>query len=861
MRALIAFTVVASVLLVLPQGIAARTPPQIEAHSVNNAAMPTRAFLPSSRSSAPVSGHLPKTAIAPRALAHGALAPHAGALSPLWSRDELNAVVEQYCETCHNPELRRGNLSLATFDVGAAPTQADVAEKMVAKLRAGMMPPPGEPRPEDATVKALIFALERQLDSASVAHPNPGRRTFQRLNRAEYRASVNALLGLDVDAGVYLPLDTKSENFDNIADVQALSPALLNGYLRAASDISWLALGNAGASSAAHTYTVPKMASQMEHVEGTPFGTRGGISAVHNFPADGEYRFDVNFFHETTGAFAGGLARGERLEVSIDGARAAVLDIDRFMHASDPNGVAMSTETVHITAGPHRIAAAFVPPGFQRVSQELISPLKYSLFSTSNATAYGFQQLPHLREFTVKGPLATTGLTETPTRRRVLSCRPSAALTARACAETIVERMGSDAYRRPLTEQDRRGLLTLYDAGSAKGGGFEAGVRSALEGILASPDFVFRFERAPANTVAGASYKLRDLDLASRLAFFLWSAPPDRALVNLAAHQQLSQPAVLEREVRRMLADPRAAALSTRFAAQWLRLPDLDMVQPDIRQYPDFDEQLRAAMRHETELFFDNIVRDDRSVLDLYRADYTFVNEQLARHYGIPNVAGSEFRRVMYPDNSRRGILSHASVLTLTSHATRTSAVERGKWVMEVLLNNPPPPPPPGVPDLEATPSTAGTRPLTVRERMEEHRKNPSCRSCHRMMDPIGLAMENFDVTGRLRVRDNGMPIDSRGDLWDGSKAENLSQLQAALLLRQETLLRTFTRNLMAYGIGRRIESFDMPTVRKIVRDASAKNNRMSEFILGVVRSPAFQMQGVDDAAKTNVVQPEFKPR
>lgn len=852
MRALTAFTFVVSVLVILPQGIAARTPSSVQASPAQTSSAPDRALW--------ASGRPPKRANAPAALTPRAIAHPAGALSPFRSSDELNAVIEQYCETCHNPELRRGNLSLATFDAGAAPTQADVAEKMVAKLRAGMMPPPGEPRPEDATVKALILALERQLDSASVAHPNPGRRTFQRLNRAEYRASVNALLGLDVDAGVYLPLDTKSDNFDNIADVQALSPTLLNGYLRAASDISWLALGNANASSVAHTYTVPKMASQMDHVEGTPFGTRGGISAVHNFPADGQYRFDVNFFHETTGAFAGGLARGERIEISIDGERAALLDIDRFMHASDPNGVAMSTEAVHITAGPHRIAAAFVPPGFQSVSQELISPLKYSLFSTSNATAYGFMQLPHLREFTVKGPIATTGLSETPTRRRVLSCRPSAALTARACAETIVERIGSEAYRRPLTEDDRRGLLSLYTAGSAKGGSFEAGVRSALEGILASPDFVFRFERAPANTVAGSSYKLRDLDLASRLAFFLWSAPPDRALVNLAAHGQLSKPAVLEREVRRMLADPRAASLSTRFAAQWLRLPDLDMVQPDIRQYPDFDEQLRAAMRHETELFFDNIVHDDRSVLDLYRADYTFVNEQLARHYGIRNVAGSEFRRVMYPDSTRRGILSHASVLTLTSHATRTSAVERGKWVMEVLLNSPPPPPPPGVPDLEATPSTQGTRPLTVRERMEEHRKNPSCQSCHRMMDPIGLAMENFDVTGRWRVRDNGMPIDSRGDLWDGSKANNLPQLQAALLLRQETLLRTFTRNLMAYATGRRIESFDMPTVRKIVRDATAKNNRMSEYILGIVRSPAFQMQGGDDATKA-VVQPESSQR
>ncbi len=776
------------------------------------------------------------------------------------TREEMNAVVKQYCAKCHNATAKRGNLSLVGFDVDSASLQADVAEKMVAKLRSGMMPPPGSTRPDPNTVDALVNTLERQLDGEARAHPNPGSRTFQRLNRAEYRASVRELLALEVDAGAYLPLDTKSDGFDNIADVQSMSPALLGGYLRAASDISWLALGDPAASSAAHTYTVPKMASQVDHVDGTPFGARGGIAAMHTFPADGLYRFDVNFFHETTGAFAGGLARGERLEVSVDGERVALLDIDRFMHASDPNGVAMSTDAVRITAGPHRIAAAFVPPAFQRVVQDLISPLKYSLSSTSNATAYGFTLLPHLREFTVKGPTAATGVSDTPSRRRILSCRPRTASDSRACATSIVDRLGSAAYRRPLTLDDRRGLLSLYDTASARGATFEGGIRAVVEGILASPDFVFRFERTPVRAAAGGTYRLRDLDVASRLAFFLWAGPPDHALISAATHGVLSQPGGLEREVRRMLSDPRASSLSTRFAAQWLRLPDLDMVQPDIRQYPDFDEQLRAAMRRETELLFDDLVRGDRSVLDLYRADYTFVNEQLARHYGMPNVAGSAFRRVRYPDSTRRGILAHASVLTLTSHATRTSAVERGKWVMEVMLNSPPPPPPPGVPDLEATPATEGARPLTVRERMEAHRKSPACQSCHRMMDPIGLAMENFDVTGRWRVRDNGMPIDSRGDLWDGTAARSLPELQAALLRRQETLLRTFTRNLMAYAIGRRIEAYDMPTVRQIVREGEGRDHRMSSYILGVVRSPAFLMGRVTDSAGA-VVQPTSSSR
>lgn len=793
--------------------------------------------------------------IAPRAVGHPVIprpaARRVGALKtpPVkWmAPEELNGVVKQYCQKCHNPTMRRGNLSLADFDVGAPDAKADVAEKVVAKLRSGMMPPVGSARPSADTLDALVTSLERQLDASAIAHPNPGRRTFQRLNRAEYRLAIADLLKLDVDAASYLPPDTKSDNFDNIADVQALSPTLLSAYLRAASDLSRLAIGNAAASAASNTYTMPKMASQVDHVEGTPFGSRGGMAVVHMFPADGEYRFDVNFFHETTGAFAGGLARGEQIEISVDGERVALLGIDRFMHASDPNGVAMGSERVRVTAGPHKIAAAFVPPAFQGVVQDLISPLKYSLNSTSNAVAYGFSLLPHLRELTVNGPYAVTGVSDTPVRRNIFSCQPATVSAERPCAQSIVNRLGMMAYRRPLTEEDRAGLMSLYDAGR-KSANFETGVRTALEGMLASPDFVFRFEQAPRDVVAGANYKLRDIDLASRLSFFLWSAPPDRALLTAASRGTLSQPAGLEREVRRMLGDPRAKALSTRFAAQWLRLPDLDIVQPDIRQYPDFDEQLRGAMREETELFFDDLVRRDRPLLDLYRADYTFVNERLAQHYGIPNIVGPSFRRVSYADAGRRGILSHASVLTLTSHAGRTSAVERGKWVMEVLLNSPPPPPPPGVPDLEATPGSSSGRLLTVRERMEEHRKSPACASCHKMMDPIGLAMEQYDVTGRLRVRDNGMPIDSRGDLWDGSTASTVAELQRALLRREDALLRTFTRNLMAYAIGRRIEAYDMPSVRGIVRDAAKQDHRMTAYILGVVRSPAFRMQRAEGA-------------
>jgi hypothetical protein len=767
-----------------------------------------------------------------------------------------NDVIKQYCQDCHNDDLRSGNLSLLAFDATNAPRNADVAEKMVAKLQAGMMPPPGQPRPTGDTLRALMETLETQLDASAAANPNPGGRSFQRLNRAEYTAAIRDLLSLDIDAGVYLPPDTKSENFDNIADVQTLSPTLLDAYLRAASEISWLAVGNPRATPSSATYNVPRTASQTEHVEGAPFGTRGGTSVMHIFPADGQYLFKVLFYHETTGAFAGGNARGERIEISVDGERAAVLDIDRFMTASDPNGVTMATEPIRVRAGPHRISAAFIPPAYQRVSQDLITPLKWSLNSTSNATAYGFSLLPHLRDLVITGPYKPTGVSDWPARHALLTCAGSAR-TGRSCAQMNISRLATQAFRRPLTASDTRSLMAFYDSGAtaapraaSAAARHESGMRNALEAILASPDFVFRFERAPAAN-AGDTYRVSNLDLASRLSFFIWSSPPDHELLSLAAQGKLSDDAVLAREVRRMMADPRASSLATRFAAQWLRLSDVEKVQPDVRQYPNFDEQLRAAMRRETELLVENLVREDRSVLELFTADYTFVNERLAAHYEIPNVAGPEFRRVPRTDEQRRGILGHASVLMLTSHATRTSPVERGKWVMEVLLNQPPPPPPPGVPDFSATRDAKEGRSLTVRERMEEHRSNPTCNSCHKLMDPIGLALEHFDVTGSWRVRDNGAPIDSRADLWDGTKIETPADLRGALLARKETLLRTFTRNLFAYGLGRRVEYYDMPTVRAIVRNAAANDNRFSSYIIGVVNSPAFRTQKVQVAAES----------
>jgi hypothetical protein len=785
------------------------------------------------------------------------MAVHTGG-TPLNSADispeALTGVVHRVCAACHNDALKTGNLSLQTFDVAKAPERAETAEKMIMKLRAGMMPPPGVPRPGGDTIQALAATLENILDQHAAANPNPGDRSFQRLNQAEYAASIKDLLDLDIDPAAYLPPDTKSANFDNIADVQTLSPTLLTAYLNAGAEISRLAVGNPKATASEATFTVPRTASQTAHVEGAPYGTRGGIVVQHTFPADGMYSFNASFYIETTGGFVGGTSRNEKIDISVDGERVALLEIDRFMNSSDPNQVTQYTDPVFIKAGPHKLSAAFVPPYFQENVVDLISPLEWSLASTAIDNTYGFSLLPHLRDFVVSGPIKVSGVSDTPVRKRIFTCHPSEAAKQRECAQQIVSRLASQAYRRPVEPKEVQALLGFYDKG-AQTDGFEQGVRLALEAILASPDFVFRFERQPANVQPGQVYKINDYALASRLSFFLWATPPDQELMNLARQSKLSDPKVLEAQVRRMLADARSEALATRFAGQWLRLEDLDKVFPDVRQYPDFDEQLRAAMKKETEMFFSYIVRADRPVTDVFDADYTFVNDRLAKHYGIPGVAGSEFRKVSYPDDSRRGILGQGSMLVSTSHAIRTSPVMRGKWVMEVLMGTPPPPPPPGVPALEATAGVAKGHVLTTRERMEMHRASPVCRSCHLFMDPIGLALDNYDVTGKWRIKEAGNPLDTHGQLYDGTELASPKDLLNALLKRPDPLLRNFTVNLMAYALGRRVEPYDMPTVRQIVRDAEKNGNKMSSFILGVVNSPAFRMQKAETTTTQAALQ------
>ncbi|MGH7618990.1 MAG: DUF1592 domain-containing protein [Gemmatimonadaceae bacterium] len=753
------------------------------------------------------------------------------------STQALNSIVKRYCATCHSATSRQGNLSLAKFDVDSAADNTDVAERVIRTLRSQMMPPPGARTPRGDSLVSLVETLEQTIDKA--AKPNPGNRTFQRLNRAEYDNAIRDLFGLEFSSADYLPLDTKSANFDNIADVQSLSPTLLESYLNAAAAVSTMAVGDRKAANTMVTYGSSPFTSQhpWDHVEGTPYGTRGGIVAMHTFPADGMYSFRLNV--------SGGTGMPlQDIDISINGTRIALLHyergIDRNLASADaPNGADyVRSDPIFVRAGQQRLTASFIVHN-DGTYEDLIKPHEWSRASNGTASA-GTTEPPHLLEIAVLGPDKITGVSDNPTRKLIFTCHPTAAKQQRACAEEILTRLGTRAYRRPLTAHDRAALMTFYDSTASKQG-FEDGVRTALEAILASPYFVFRFETAPAKVAPGSDFQISDYELASRLSFFLWGSLPDQQLLTLASQHKLSDKKVLDREVHRMLADPKSEALSTRFAAQWLRLQDLDKVHPDAFLFPDFDLQLADAMRTETELFFNDIVQNDRPITDVFDANYTYVNERLAHHYGIPNVSGPEFRKVTYPDSSRRGILGQGSMLVQTSVADRTSPVLRGKWVMEVLLGSPPPPPPPGVPALEETKGSKDGHQLTTRERMEIHRANPTCNACHQFMDPMGLALDNFDVTGKYRYRENAVPLDTKGKLYDGTPVSSSADLIAALLRRPIPLMRNFTENLMAYAIGRRMEDFDQPTIRAIAKDAESKGYRLSSFVVGVVNSPAFR--------------------
>ncbi len=761
--------------------------------------------------------------------------------------DAFDGVINRYCGQCHNATMKRGNLVLRGYSLDTITANLALSEKMIRKLRADMMPPPGSRRPTGDTLLALVETMETMIDNSTPV--NPGTRVFQRLNRPEYERVVLDLLGVHVDAAEYLPLDTKSANFDNIADAQALSPTLLDAYLNAAAAVSRMAVGDRHAAPAQTTYRTSPFTSQhpWNYVDGAPYGSRGGLVVRHTFPADGEYEFRLNV--------GGGVGTWmEDLDISIDGEQVALLRYDKGiarngLSADAPAGADyVRSEPITVRAGQRMVSVAFV----RRTDgpyEDLIRPTDWSRASGGTG-APGTTEPPPLMDVLVSGPHKVTGVSDSPSRERLFSCRPTAAPAQRECAETILRNLATRAYRRPLTEHDRTGLMQFYDrAATDPVHGFEDGVRAALQAMLASPHFIFRFEPTPADAKPGTDVPIGDIELASRLSFFLWGTIPDERLRTLADRGQLSNSKTLTAEVKRMLADSRAAALSTRFAAQWLRLQDLEKVHPDAFLFPDYDLQLAAAMQRETELFFEHLVRNDKSLLELFTAEYTFVNERLARHYNIPNVSGPSFRQVAYTEPDRQGILGHGSVLVQTSLGNRTSPVLRGKWVMEVLIGMPPPPPPPDIPDLEQTQDAKDGKALTTRERMELHRENPTCNSCHQYMDPIGLALDNFDVTGRLRYRENGAPLDTRGTMYDGMEVSTPADLTRSLLSRPIPLVRSFTENLMAYAVGRRVEDYDQPAIRDIARQTAKEDYRLSSFVLGVVNSQAFRTKRVEPIA------------
>ena len=759
------------------------------------------------------------------------------------------ALLERYCVTCHNDSLRTAGLTLEALDAGDPGARAETWEKVVLKLRAGMMPPPGRPRPDRATYDRLASFLEAGLDHAAAAAPDPGRSdALRRLNATEYQNAIRDLLDLEIDVADLLPADDSSAGFDNVG-LGGLDAGRMERYLGAAQKVSRLAVGAPVPSAVADTFIVPSDLNQDRHVEGLPFGTRGGATFRYNFPVDAEYDVRVELGKSWNSNRVGGLREPHDVVITLDGEPVRVLTVHPRSRR-DPSRASLDlydqpdrtadadlVVRVPVAAGARTVGAAFVSRGSGVIERHRQPFLKVHI------TVGGDQRTqPAVYSLTITGPHDSTGAGDTPSRRRIFTCRPApGGQDGRACAEDILTTLARRAYRRPATRADLDTLLAFYAEGSAAGG-FEAGIEMALRRLLVSPEFLFRIERDPQAAAAADAYHVSDLELASRLSFFLWSSLPDDELLAVAGEGRLREPGVLEQQVRRMLADPRAASLVTNFAAQWLYLRNLPAVSPDFIVFPDFDETLRRALRRETELFFDSIIREDRSVLDLLSADYTFVNERLAKHYGIPNVYGSHFRRIGLPAGSPRGgLLGQGSILAVTSYATRTSPVVRGKWILENLLGTPPPPPPANVPPLSEEGSDAV---LSMRERMVQHRRNPVCASCHAIMDPVGLALENFDAIGRWRERTDGFePLDVTGSFPDGTAFAGAAGLRDTLLDRSDQFVRTLAGKLLTYGLGRAVEHYDMPAVRAIEREAAADGYRFSSLILGVVKSTPFQMR------------------
>jgi len=765
---------------------------------------------------------------------------------------DRQTLVDTYCSTCHNDDLRVGNFSLDSVDLSTPAAHAEQLEKVVLKLRSGMMPPSGMPRPSGAEILDFASGLESSIDSVAARNPNPGRPVLHRLNRTEYRNAIRDLLELEVSVESLLPPDDMSQGFDNMSDVLTISPALLEGYISAAGKISRLAIGDVEATPSVSTYVVPLSFSQLEHVDGAPFGTRGGLAVKHNFPADGEYVLRINLYHRSLGPLFGDNkpAEGEQLEIALNGERKELFDINRKRHTTEE----IRSAPIFVRAGPQWISAAFITRTEGAV-QDFVMPFEQATADLTTGNVKGLTGLPHVKTMGIDGPYNATGVSETKSRERILTCRPdTAAASQLSCAREILSTLARRAFRRPVTEDDLTTILDLYAKARDEGGDFDAGLRVALQAILADPEFIFRFERVPANVGPGENYRISDLELASRLSFFLWSSGPDDELIQVASEGKLRDPDNLERQTKRLLADPRARTLSTNFASHWLHLQNLADFHPDVFLYPDWDTNLNRSMKQETLLFFDSIVREDRSVRELLTADYTFVDGRLALHYGIADVLGNRFRRTVIDDPNRRGLLGHASILSLTSLSNRTSPVVRGAWILDVLLGAPPPTPPADVPPLEE--NEHGKKLTSVRERLEEHRANPVCASCHDVMDPIGYSLENFDPVGAWRAKDTGFDIDPSGELFDGTEIKSPADLRAYLLRSEALFVRNFSRNLLMYGLGRVVQHYDMPAVRKIAMDAEADDYRFSSFVLGIIRSTPFQMKRAELGAVATDAEP-----
>jgi hypothetical protein len=767
------------------------------------------------------------------------------------STSASRVLVDKYCVTCHNQRSKTAGLTLDTANLDQVSQDAETWEKVIRKLRGRMMPPPGVPRPDEASIDTFVTQLESSIDRAAANHANPGYVMLHRLNRTEYGRAIRDLLDLtDTDVASLLPSDDDSDGFDNVASVLKESPAFMEGYIGAAREAARLAVGDMSSPVAFNVYRVPGGRPQREYVEGMPLGTRGGWMVRHYFPLDGEYKFDITL--RQSQIYVKGLEFPHQLIMTIDGERVFQRAIggEEDLRAQDQE-LAAAAQAIQgrlknlrfqVKAGPHTVIVTFLQKTFAQ-SDEVLQP-----YTRDVGPSGGMNGIPSVEKLEVMGPYNPAGPGDTPSRRRIFVCRPSGVEGALresnevACATKILTTLATRAYRRPVTDADIETPLRFYKAGRSKGD-FDKGIQQALTYILASPKFLYRSEQDPPNLTAGSNHRITDLELASRLSFFLWSSIPDTDLLRLAREGRLKDPAVLERQVRRMLTDPRSDALVTNFFAQWLRLRELTLVDPDTSEYPNFEDDLRQALQRELELLTASIVREDRSVLDLMTANDTFVNERLAIHYGIAGVRGAQFKRVTLTDPNRFGLLGKGGILTLTSYGNRTSPVLRGRYVLETILGTPPPTPPPNVPPLKE--NQAGTAQLSVRQLLEQHRANATCASCHRVLDPPGLALENFDAIGHWRSKDSGVPVDASTTMLDGTIVSSPAALRQALMKRPEQFVGTMTEKLLTYALGRSVAYYDMPAVRGIVRESARSNYTFSSMVLAIVKSAPFQMRRV----------------